>query len=85
MGFRTLFDFVHGKHLYVDDLVTAEKHRSKGIGATLLQWAETEATNTGCRGLRLCTGIQNDTAKRFYEREGWHLRAVAFKKQLSPA
>lgn len=82
MGYRILYDFVHAKHLYIDDLVTAEKYRSKGIGATLLKWAENEATAQECNGLRLCTGIQNDSGKRFYEREGWTLRAIAFKKQI---
>lgn len=82
MGYRILHDFVHGKHLYVDDLVSAENYRSRGIGALLLKHAEEVARLEGCRGLRLCTGVENEAGKRFYEREGWIARALAFKKKL---
>ena len=81
MGYRVLFDFVHGKHLYVDDLVVTERCRSKGVGASLLREAETVAQRMDCDGLRLCTGIENEAGKRFYEREGWELRSVAYKKK----
>ncbi len=83
MGYRVIHNFVHGKHLYVDDLVTTESVRSIGLGTKLLKFAEAEAERLGCKGLRLCTGIENERGKRFYEREGWTLRAVAFKKQLA--
>lgn len=81
MGYRVLFDFVHGKHVYVDDLVVTERCRSRGVGAALLREAETVAQRMNCDGLRLCTGIENEAGKRFYEREGWELRSVAYKKK----
>src|SRR6476659_4411413 len=40
MGCRVLVDFVHGKHLYGDDLVVAEAARARGIGAKFLAFAE---------------------------------------------
>jgi GNAT superfamily N-acetyltransferase len=82
MGYRILHDFVHGAHLYIDDLVTLEKFRSTGIGAALLKHAIEIASKKSCSGLRLSTGIANGNAKRFYEREGWQQRAVVFKKKL---
>jgi GNAT superfamily N-acetyltransferase len=82
MGYRILFDFVHGKHVYIDDLVTTESCRSKGYGAQLLSFAEEEAKRQGCQGLRLCTGVENESGKRFYERHDWAPRALAYKKQL---
>lgn len=82
MGYRILNDFVHGKHLYIDDLVTTAKCRSSGMGATLLEFAEQEAKRLQCKGLRLCTGIENEGGKRFYERHGWQARALAYKKTL---
>lgn len=82
MGYRILDDFVHGRHVYVDDLVTKASLRSQGIGALLLGHAEAIAREARCVGLRLCTGIDNEAGKRFYEREGWALRAVVFKKRL---
>ncbi|HVK60331.1 MAG TPA: GNAT family N-acetyltransferase [Bdellovibrionales bacterium] len=82
LGYRILHDLVHGSHLYVDDLVTTKDQRSAGHGAELLRFAEAEARRLGLTGLRLCTGVENESAIRFYEREGWSARALAFKKKV---
>lgn len=82
MGYRVLHDYVHGKHVYIDDLVTTESCRSKGVGSKLLSFAEAEAGRLGCSGLRLCTGIANEGGKKFYEREGWQFRSIVYKKKL---
>lgn len=82
MGYRVLDDFVHGRHLYIDDLVVDEAERSKGLGGTLLNQAEVIAKNLNCSRLRLCTGVENENAKTFYERNGWDLKAVVFKKTI---
>ena len=82
MGYRFISDYVHGKHLYIDDLVTTKKQRSKGLGVLLLSYAENLAQKSGCKMLRLCTGIDNELGKKFYQKNGWDLRAVAFKKKL---
>ena len=82
MGVRFLYDYVHKFHLYIDDLVVTENKRSSGVGAELLKFAETLAKKKNCTGLRLCTGTENDSGKRFYEREHWNLRAVVYKKKL---
>lgn len=83
MGYRILHDYVHGRHLYIDDLVTTASHRSQGLGAQLLAYAEQLAKDLECKGLRLCTGFENESGKKFYEREGWNLRAVAYKKKIA--
>ncbi len=82
MGYRILFDFVHQKHLYIDDLVSSEKYRSQGLGAKLLEYAEEIAKKLECHGLRLCTGLDNEQGKKFYEKNGWLFRAVVYKKKL---
>jgi GNAT superfamily N-acetyltransferase len=82
MGLRFLTDFVHGFHLYIDDLVVTQTKRSSGVGAALLQFAEDLAKKKNCSGLRLCTGTENAEGKRFYEREKWNLRAVVYKKKI---
>jgi GNAT superfamily N-acetyltransferase len=79
LGLRRLVDLLHGPHLYIDDLVVAEGVRSRGVGAALLRFAESLGAEAGV-GLRLCTGIDHWPARRFYEREGWAARAVAYKK-----
>ncbi len=82
MGYRVLFDYVHGKHIYIDDLVTTASCRSKGVGAKLLEYAESVAKELQCKGLRLCTGIDRKDSQRFYDRNNWKARAIAYKKTL---
>lgn len=82
LGCRVLLDFVHGRHLYVDDLVVTEKRRSGGVGAQLLAFAAALAREEKCIGVRLCTGTENEGGRRFYERHGYRLRSVAYKKAL---
>ena len=79
MGYRILFDFLHGKHLYIDDLVTTERERSKGLGAAFLQLAIQIARENGCGNLRLSTGIENELGKKFYVKNGWKQRAAVYK------
>jgi len=82
MGYRFLSDYVRGKHVYVDDLVTTEKSRSKGYGAILLKFAENIAQENGLKSLRLCTGIENEGGVKFYDRNGWTKRAYAYAKKI---
>ena len=82
MGLRVLYDFIHGKHLYIDDLVVTETQRSKGLGKNLLGYAELLASQQACNGLRLCTGSAALSAQDFYQANGWESRAVVFKKGL---
>lgn len=83
MGYRFLSDYVRGRHLYVDDLVSSEKVRSQGLGAELLKFAEDVALKNNCPSLRLCTGIENERGVKFYDRNGWTKRAFAFTKSLA--
>jgi ribosomal protein S18 acetylase RimI-like enzyme len=82
MGFRLLADFVHGRHLYVDDLVVLPELRSKGLGAACLAHAERIARERGLDSIRLCTGVDNEAGRRFYEREHYTAKAVAYKKRV---
>lgn len=82
MGYRILFDYVRGKHIYIDDLVSTEMARSKGLGAELLKYAEGVAKELDCKSLRLCTGIENERGVKFYEKNGWTKRAYAYTKKL---
>ena len=82
MGYRFLHDFVRGKHLYIDDLVSTERVRSQGLGKYLLSFAEKIAKENDCKSLRLCTGIENGRGVIFYERNGWTKRAFAYTKKI---
>lgn len=83
MGYRFLTDFVRGKHVYVDDLVSTGNSRSKGLGAKLLQFAEEIAAANNCKSLRLCTGVENARGVKFYECNGWTKRSFAYVKKLT--
>lgn len=82
LGFRILTDLVHGRHFYIDDLVVDVNQRSQGIGEQILKYCEKLADENSCKKLRLCTGIQNEKGKSFYQKCGWSLKAVAYKKYL---
>ena len=83
MGYRFLSDYVRGRHLYIDDLISTEKSRSKGFGTELLNYAEEVAKQNGLKVLRLCTGIENERGVKFYEKNNWVKRAFAYAKKLS--
>ena len=82
MGYRIIVDFVHGRHLYIDDLVVSKACRSQGIGKLLLNHAKELALASGCSYLRLCTGIENHRGKKFYEDNKWDQRAVVYKLKV---
>ncbi len=67
-----------GKHVYVDDLVTAERHRSTGAGARMLDWLKAHARSLGCGQLHLDSGVQRFGAHRFYLREGFNIGSHHF-------
>lgn len=71
-----------GRRLEIDDLVTAEVHRSRGFGAVLLHWLERRAVMLGCPTLTLNSAMHRLDAHRFYEREGYPKIAYHFSKSL---
>lgn len=71
-----------GYRLEIDDLVTEETQRSKGYGATLLAFVEVKARAMGCDTLTLNSGTHRTRAHRFYFREGLHIQAFHFTKDL---
>ena len=78
-GYRILDQFVSGRVLYVDDLVTDEGERSHGHGAALLRWLRVQAEQEACAFLELDSGVQRAGAHRFYFREGLSITAYHFR------
>ena len=81
MGMREYTDFVRGRHLYIDDLVVDEAHRSKKIGALLLHFAEEEMKKRKLPSLRLSCAIENVGGMKFYEKEKWVKRSIVYIKK----
>jgi GNAT superfamily N-acetyltransferase len=79
---RVIENTYEGRRLYVDDLVTDEAHRSRGIGRRLLRHLEQKARDFDCDVLALDSGTQRTDAHRFYFREGLVIPAFSFRKTL---
>jgi GNAT superfamily N-acetyltransferase len=81
-GFRLGNMLIRHKHMYVDDLVTDSRNRSRGYGRVLLGWLEQFARQNGCTRVDLDSGVQNVDAHRFYNREGFAKSSFHFVKKL---
>jgi GNAT superfamily N-acetyltransferase len=81
-GFRFMEKLSSGKTLYVDDLNTDERQRSRGHGKALLDWLKAEATANGCAELHLDSGVRREDAHRFYFRERLTVNAYHFRVVL---
>ncbi len=82
-GYRYQENTVYGRFLYVDDLVAAQRHRSRRWGALLLSKLTVFAEQAQCKRLVLDTGLTNGLAQRFYFREGLLPGALRFGKDLT--
>ncbi len=71
-----------GVNMYVDDLVTDERDRSRGVGHALLTHLERVARDAGCENLRLESGTHRQQAHKFYFREGMVITSFSFTKPL---
>jgi GNAT superfamily N-acetyltransferase len=83
-GYRFGTNLFTGRHLYVDDLVTADSARSKGHGRELLAWLRALATESDCDVFHLDSGVQRKRAHAFYLREGMELSSYHFSVRLKP-
>lgn len=81
-GFRLGENLAWGRFLYVDDLVTRERWRSRGYGEGLLRWLRGFARSVGCNELHLDSGRQRTSAHRFYERVGLRFTSLHFAENL---
>jgi GNAT superfamily N-acetyltransferase len=71
-----------GLQMYVDDLVTASKRRSSGVGRALLASLEATCRELGCASLELDSGTGRRRAHAFYLRERMEIGAFHFEKLL---
>ena len=81
-GIRLTENLAMGRHVYVDDLVTDNAHRSKGYGAILLQWTENFCHQEGCTEVHLDSGVQRFEAHRFYFAQRMSIVFYHFSKKV---
>jgi GNAT superfamily N-acetyltransferase len=82
-GYRLVTNFVSGRHLYVDDLVTADRWRSHGYGRLLNKYLVELARNEGCTSIQLDSGTHRREAHRFYFRERYAITSFHFVRLLN--
>jgi diamine N-acetyltransferase len=60
-----------GPALLLDQLYVLKEHHGSGIARALMDWALDEARRRGARELYLTVYVDNDRARRFYDRDGF--------------
>ncbi len=81
-GFRVRQMLASGLTMYVDDLVTGARFRSRGHGKTMLDWLMGRARELGCETFSLDSGTQRQEAHAFYFREGMRVTSFHFALPL---
>jgi GNAT superfamily N-acetyltransferase len=81
-GYRFMEMLYSGRILYVDDLNTDERCRSRGYGRVLMDWLKAEAKTNHCVQLHLDSGVQREQTHRFYFREGLTINCYHFRVAL---
>ena len=80
-GYHLSHGFLHGRFMYVDDLVTSDTDRSKGYGRALNEHLFQIARRNGCSNVQLDSGTQRADAHRFYFREGYVITSFHFSRK----
>lgn len=77
-GFRPIEMLATGRILYIDDLVTLARYRSRGYGARLLAFVRALACERQVAYLELDSGSRRTDAHRFYRAQGFEEIALHF-------
>lgn len=78
-----LYENTHqGVQVYVDDLVTDDRQRSKGVGHALVEWLSARSRMLSATALTLDSGTHRVDAHRFYLRERFDITSFHFNKTL---
>lgn len=83
-GLRRLSNLAWGDLLYIDDLVTRESARGRGLASALLTAVDDEARRLGCQAVHLDSGHGPDraAAHRAYLRHGYRISSHHFSQEL---
>ena len=72
-------NMVQFKSLFIDDLCVDSSARSQGVGKALLDFVKQEAKRLGCYELTLNVWAGNDSAIRFYEKNGLKIKETTME------
>jgi len=82
-GFKEQKNLFLGKHLYIEDLVTDEKSRSKGYGSQIVEWLANRGKENGCSVIHLDSGVQRHEAHKFYLNQDMKIICYHFLAELN--
>ncbi len=82
-GVAVQTNFYHKRHLYVFDLVTDTEYRSKNYAYEMLDYLEVYAKTAMCENIVLSSGLQRESAHKFYEKNGFSKKSFVFLKEVS--
>lgn len=68
------------KYGLVTDFVVAESHRGSSVAAELMQLAEKFCKAEGLSSIKLAVLNSNSIARRFYEKQGYYIQEVVYRK-----
>lgn len=66
----------------LEDMVVAPLNRSSGVGRNLIRIVEERVEERGVEWLFLESGLRNERAHKFFEREGFHMTGHVFVKPM---
>lgn len=61
---------------FISNLAVKRQYRNKGIGEKMLQYAEELAMKAGLSKISLMVNLENQKARRFYDRQGYKVKAL---------
>ncbi len=65
-----------GDEHYLGNIAVKKRARNQGIGRIILEHVEDMARDAGLEKVALMVSIDNQGARRLYERQGYHIRAI---------
>ncbi len=71
-----------GDYFRIIALAVSEKYQNQGVGTALLKHIETFALWNNISGIGLNSGLQRDSAHKFYECNGYRKKSFGFSKTL---
>jgi len=81
-GFWINCQFYNKRTLRIDNFIIDAEHQNQGIGRAMLAWMEDFARGADCQSVILDSYVTNETAHRFYFREGFAIKCLHFSKKI---
>ena len=81
-GVSVQTNLYYNRHLYVFDLVSDEKYRSKGYGKMMLEYLDDYAKTCMCKNIVLSSSFEKEKAHGFYENNGFKRKSFIFLKPV---